>query len=95
MLRHRRLATLASAAAVVALSATLLTGCEWDDASDCLSTADTTNHEKDWDGSKADKAVDDLNRAIQDYNRDILDGDSPDSTEIDRAAERLKDVCTN
>ncbi|MFK0157659.1 hypothetical protein ACIQVK_37035 [Streptomyces sp. NPDC090493] len=45
---------------------------------------------------KVDKAVDDLNDAIKDYNRAILNGDThPDSGRIDAAADRLKSVCTS
>ncbi|MFJ8138433.1 hypothetical protein [Streptomyces sp. NPDC096013] len=45
---------------------------------------------------KVGKAVDDLDKAISDYNRSILNGDTtPDSSKIDAAAERLKDACTN
>lgn len=46
--------------------------------------------------SKVDKAVDDLDKAIKDYNKSILNGDtSPDSSKIDAAADRLKDVCSS
>ena len=45
---------------------------------------------------KVGKAVDDLNDAIKDYNKAILDGDtSPDSGRIDAAADELADVCTS
>ncbi|MGW5657335.1 hypothetical protein [Streptomyces humi] len=48
------------------------------------------------DDSKVDKAVDRLNKAIKDYNRAILNGDTnPDSSEIDAAADGLKSVCTS
>ncbi|MEU1179100.1 hypothetical protein ABZ464_15885 [Streptomyces sp. NPDC005820] len=47
------------------------------------------------DDSEVDKAVNKLNQAIEDYNRDILNGDTPDSSEIDKAADELKDVCTS
>ncbi|MEU9456169.1 hypothetical protein [Streptomyces sp. NPDC048277] len=48
------------------------------------------------DDGKVDKAVDRLNKAIRDYNRAILDGDTnPDSSEIDAAADGLKNVCTS
>ncbi|WP_329269632.1 hypothetical protein [Streptomyces sp. NBC_01451] len=51
---------------------------------------------KETDDSKVDKAVDDLDKAIDDYNKSILNGDtSPDSSRIDAAADRLKDVCTS
>ncbi|MFG2343885.1 hypothetical protein [Streptomyces phaeochromogenes] len=51
---------------------------------------DSTNDDK------VGKAVDDLNDAIKDYNRAILDGDtSPDSGRIDAAADELTDVCTS
>ncbi|MER5435438.1 hypothetical protein [Streptomyces sp. NPDC002588] len=130
--RRRRTAVIASAAAAVALTTGLLTGCEFGDSIDCLSNADditdsitainkagadaiedpsktedsiTTieknldkihdrNHDKS-DGSKVDKAVNDLNAAIEDYNQDILNGDTPDSSRIDEAAAELKDVCTS
>jgi hypothetical protein len=49
----------------------------------------------DSDNTKVDKAVDNLNKAISDYNKAILNGDtSPDSSRIDAAASELKDVCT-
>ena len=47
------------------------------------------------DDSKVDKAVNDLDQAIEDYNQDILDGKNPDSGKIDDAADELKDVCTS
>ncbi|WP_416983382.1 hypothetical protein [Streptomyces sp. T028] len=47
------------------------------------------------DDSEVDKAVDKLNQAIEDYNKDILNGDTPDSSAIDEAAAELKDVCTS
>ncbi|MFJ9631555.1 hypothetical protein ACIRU8_27965 [Streptomyces sp. NPDC101175] len=48
------------------------------------------------DDSKVDKAVDDLDKAISDYNKSILNGDThPDSSKIDAAADKLKDVCTS
>ncbi|MGY1496633.1 hypothetical protein ACW4TU_08440 [Streptomyces sp. QTS52] len=51
---------------------------------------------KETDDNKVDKAVDDLDKAIDDYNKSILNGDtSPDSSRIDAAADRLKDVCTS
>ncbi|WP_327313442.1 hypothetical protein [Streptomyces sp. NBC_01235] len=126
--RGRRTAVIATAAAALALTAGLLTGCEFDDSIDCLSSADditdsiTAIHEAgadviedptktedsigtieknldeiddESDDSKVDKAVDKLNQAIEDYNQDVLDGDKPDSGEIDRAAAELKDVCTS
>ncbi|MGW3944049.1 hypothetical protein [Streptomyces phaeochromogenes] len=47
------------------------------------------------DDDEVGKAVDDLNDAIKDYNKAILDGDtSPDSGRIDAAADELTDVCT-
>lgn len=47
------------------------------------------------DDSKVDKAVDELNKAIKDYNKAILDGDTnPDPSGIDAAAARLRTVCT-
>jgi len=48
------------------------------------------------DDSQVDKAVKDLDQAIRDYNKSILNGDtSPDSSRIDAAADKLKDVCTS
>ncbi|MFF4504070.1 hypothetical protein [Streptomyces sp. NPDC001401] len=44
---------------------------------------------------KADKAVDDLNQAVADYNKAVLNGENPDSGRIDRAADELKDVCSS
>ncbi|MEV0639227.1 hypothetical protein AB0I77_30690 [Streptomyces sp. NPDC050619] len=50
----------------------------------------------DTDDSKVDKAADDLNQAVKDYNKAILNGDTnPDSSKIDAAADKLKDVCTS
>ena len=57
--------------------------------------ADKTNDDKTND-DKVGRAVDDLNDAIKDYNKAILDGDtSPDSGRIDAAADELTDVCTS
>ncbi|WP_328977760.1 hypothetical protein [Streptomyces canus] len=48
------------------------------------------------DDSAGSKAVKDLDQAIEDYNKSILDGDThPDTGRIDAAADRLKDVCTS
>ncbi|MFC8663245.1 hypothetical protein [Streptomyces sp. NPDC057199] len=48
------------------------------------------------DDDKVGKAVDDLNDAVKDYNKAVLDGDtSPDSSRIDAAADELTDVCTS
>ncbi|WP_330350459.1 hypothetical protein [Streptomyces sp. NBC_00582] len=47
------------------------------------------------DDGKVDKAVNKLNQAIKEYNRDILNGDTPDSSAIDDAAAELRDVCTS
>jgi len=48
------------------------------------------------DDSRVDQAVKDLDKAIEDYNRSILNGDTdPDAGKIDAAADRLKDVCTS
>ncbi|WP_328875455.1 hypothetical protein OHT76_38250 [Streptomyces sp. NBC_00287] len=47
------------------------------------------------DDSKVDDAVDDLNKAIADYNKAILNGDTdPDSSKIDAAADELRSVCS-
>ncbi|WP_406010208.1 hypothetical protein OG440_31965 [Streptomyces sp. NBC_00637] len=131
--RGRRTAVIATAAAAVALTAGLLTGCEFGDSVDCLSTADDIADsitaidkagadaiedptrtedsvdtiekkldkidDKSDDGSsgasKVDKAVDHLQQAVEDYNQDVLDGNRPDSAEIDKAAAELRDVCTS
>lgn len=47
------------------------------------------------DDGKVDKAVNKLNQTIEEYNRDILNGDTPDSSAIDDAAAELRDVCTS
>ncbi|KUL26153.1 hypothetical protein [Streptomyces regalis] len=48
------------------------------------------------DDDKVGKAVDDLNQAIEDYNKAVLNGDTdPDPRRIDAAAEELRDVCTS
>ncbi|WP_367320554.1 hypothetical protein [Streptomyces sp. HUAS ZL42] len=48
------------------------------------------------DDGKVDEAVDDLNQAVEDYNKAILNGDTnPDSGRIDAAAAKLTDVCTS
>ncbi|WP_328759041.1 hypothetical protein [Streptomyces sp. NBC_00271] len=45
---------------------------------------------------KVDKAVDKLDKAVADYNKAILNGDTnPDSSKINDAAEELKNVCTS
>lgn len=52
--------------------------------------------DSDPDDSKVGKAVDNLDKAIADYNKSILNGDTtPDSSKIDAAAAKLKDVCTS
>ncbi|MET7679174.1 hypothetical protein [Streptomyces sp. NPDC005423] len=49
----------------------------------------------DSDDSETARAVDDLDQAISDYNTSILHGDThPDTSGIDTAADRLKDLCT-
>ncbi|MGW2523643.1 hypothetical protein ACWC09_43015 [Streptomyces sp. NPDC001617] len=53
------------------------------------------NQQKGSDNSKVDKAVKDLDRAVTDYNKAVLNGENPDSTKIDKAADELKDVCTS
>ncbi|MGQ4387724.1 hypothetical protein [Streptomyces sp. SAS_270] len=48
------------------------------------------------DDDKVDKAVDDLDDAIADYNKAVLNGDThPDSGRIDAAADELRNVCTS
>ncbi|MFD8818370.1 hypothetical protein ACFV23_44500, partial [Streptomyces sp. NPDC059627] len=127
--RHHRVTAVATAAAAVALTATLAAGCQFDDQLDCVSSADTIadsvtaihragadaiedptrtqksidtieknldkiNDKTDdkTDDNKVGDAVDDLNKAVADYNKAILDGDTdPDSSKIDAAADRLKD----
>ncbi|WP_217561860.1 hypothetical protein [Streptomyces sp. GbtcB6] len=127
--RRHRVTAVATAAAAVALTATLAAGCEFDDSLDCLSSADTIadsvtaihtagadaiedptrtqesidtiekNLDKindSTDDNKVDDAVDDLNKAIANYNKAILNGDTdPDSSKIDAAADQLKDICTS
>ncbi|WP_405991910.1 hypothetical protein [Streptomyces sp. NBC_00986] len=79
----------------------------WDTISDSLKAIHdaavdpTRTHESlakidaDSDNTKVDKAVDNLNKAISDYNKSILNGDTnPDSSKIDAAATQLKNVCT-
>lgn len=80
--RGRRTAIIATSVAAVTLTAGLLTGCEdTDDALDCLTNADT---------------ISDSLKAIEGYNKAILNGDTdPDSSRIDAAADELKDVCTS
>ncbi|MEU6145320.1 hypothetical protein ABZ848_33855 [Streptomyces sp. NPDC047081] len=131
--RRRRIATLATTVAAVALTAGLVTGCDPDDVDnslDCVRNYDDIAdslkaiHEAGWDAakdptqtdesidtieknldkikdkngdsgdSKVEKAVDDLNQAISDYNKAVLDGEKPDSSKIDKAADELKNVCT-
>ncbi|WP_200308720.1 hypothetical protein [Streptomyces adelaidensis] len=65
-----------------------------DDIADIADIAERTGG----DDNKVDKAVDDLSRAIEDYDQSILDGDTdtdPDSSGIDAAADELKDVRTS
>ncbi|MFF7886320.1 hypothetical protein ACFZDJ_18835 [Streptomyces sp. NPDC007896] len=128
--RGRRVATLATTLAAVALTAGLATGCDdVDNSLDCLHNADTIadslkaineagldaakdptqtdksietiNKNLDKIGDKTDdgkvnKAVDKLDKAVADYNRSILNGDTnPDSSKIDDAAHELKNVCTS
>lgn len=128
--RVRRVATLATTLAAVALTAGLATGCDGvDNLLDCPQNADTIADslkaineagldaakdptqtdksietinknldkigDKTGDG-KVDKAVDKLNKAVADYNRAILNGDTnPDSSKINDAADELKNVCTS
>ncbi|MFE2970321.1 hypothetical protein ACFXKC_43060 [Streptomyces sp. NPDC059340] len=128
--RGRRVATLATTLAAVALTAGLATGCDnVDNSLDCLHNADTIadslkaineagldaakdptqtdksietiNKNLDKIGDKTDdgkvkKAVDKLDKAVADYNKSILNGDThPDSSKIDDAAHELKNVCTS
>ncbi|QIZ00013.1 hypothetical protein HEP87_46850 [Streptomyces sp. S1D4-11] len=128
--RGRRVATLATTLAAVALTAGLATGCDdVDNSLDCLQNADTIadslkaineagldaakdptqtdksietiNKNLDKIGDKTDdgkvnKAVDKLDKAVADYNKSILNGDTdPDSSKIDDAADELKNVCTS
>ncbi|MER5787321.1 hypothetical protein [Streptomyces sp. NPDC001980] len=127
--RHHRVTAVATAAAAVALTATLAAGCEFGDSPDCLSSAgtvadsvtaihragadaiedptrtqesiDTIEKNLDkindrTDDNKVADAVDDLNKAIANYNKAILNGDTdPDSSKIDAAADQLKDICTS
>jgi hypothetical protein len=45
---------------------------------------------------KVNKAVDKLDKAIADYNKAILNGDTnPDSSKINDAADELSNVCTS
>jgi len=133
--RRRRITTIATAMAAVALAAGLVTGCNPDDVDkslDCVRNYDTIADslkaihqagldaasdpsrtdesidtiEKNLDSikdknkadeagdGKVDKAVDDLNQAVADYNKAVLNGEHPGSGRIDRATEELKDVCT-
>ncbi|MER5799796.1 hypothetical protein [Streptomyces mirabilis] len=128
--RGRRVATLATTLAAVALTAGLATGCDGvDNSLDCLRNADTIADslkaineagldaakdptrtdksietinknldrigDKTGDG-KVDRAVDKLDKAVADYNKAILNGDTnPDSSKINDAADELKNVCTS
>ncbi len=48
------------------------------------------------DNTKVNKAVDDLNTSIADYNRAVLNGDTnPDSSAINHAADELANACTS
>ncbi|MFF4585854.1 hypothetical protein [Streptomyces sp. NPDC001388] len=47
------------------------------------------------DDTEAGRAVNDLHRAIRDYNQDILDGRTPDANRIDKAAAELRDLCAS
>jgi hypothetical protein len=48
------------------------------------------------DNDKVNKAVDDLNTSIADYNRAILNGDTnPDPSAINHAADELANACTS
>ncbi|MFE4990859.1 hypothetical protein ACFRH4_05865 [Streptomyces mirabilis] len=89
--RGRRVATLATTLATVALTAGLATGCDGvDNSLDCLQNADTIGDKTD------DGKVDKLDKAVADYNKAILNGDTnPDSSKINDAAEELKNVCTS
>ena len=106
--RRRRTATFAAALAAVALTAGLVTGCDPDDRSfgDCLRQADVITDalqgkqldeiDITTDDDRVGRAADDLNQAIEDYNRAVLNGDTdPDSSRVDAAAEELRDVCAS
>ena len=48
------------------------------------------------DNANVNKAVDDLNTAIANYNRSILDGDThPDTSAINNAVNELASACTS
>ncbi|WP_210585272.1 hypothetical protein [Streptomyces sp. GESEQ-35] len=86
----KRLAvTLATALAAVVLTAALATGC--DDSADSADNAIDCRTDND----KLAQSIDDLNQAMADYNKAILNGDTdPDTGRIDAAADAFKDVCT-
>ncbi|WP_416972966.1 hypothetical protein [Streptomyces sp. 4F14] len=95
MLRRRRTATLASTAAVVALSAALLTGCEWDDTFDCLSNADTISdnvtaiHEAGIDAIKDPTKTEDSIKTIEKNLDTINDKQDKDDSKVDKAVDDL------
>ncbi|MCD7444392.1 hypothetical protein K4B79_40080 [Streptomyces lincolnensis] len=83
---------MAAVLTAVTLTAVLATGCDPD--------ADDVDHSRGCvsgaSGSEVDKAVRQLDQAIEDYNKAVLNGDSdPDSSAIDAATARLKDVCAS
>ncbi|MEU0118127.1 hypothetical protein ABZ137_31640 [Streptomyces bobili] len=47
------------------------------------------------DDGRVDQAVKSLTEAIEEYNKDIFNGDSPDSGKTDRASGELRNVCTS
>ncbi|MDV7218297.1 hypothetical protein [Streptomyces prunicolor] len=91
--RVRRTATLATTAAAVALTAGLLTACDPTDTADTSGASrvsDSLNCLRNW------NTVSDSLKAISDYNKSILNGDThPDAGKIDATAEKLKNVCAS
>ncbi|WLW52977.1 hypothetical protein [Streptomyces sp. YU58] len=87
---RRRGFTIVTVLTAVTLTAVLATGCDPDDVDHSRGCVSGTS------GSEVDKAVRQLDQAIEDYNKAVLNGDSdPDSSTIDAATARLKDVCAS
>lgn len=109
--RTATLATAVAAAALTTGLLTACDPTDTSNSLDCLQSWNTISdslkaiHESgttideinaDSDDSRVTKAVDDLDKAISDYNKSILNGDTdPDSSKIDAAAKQLKDVCAS
>ncbi|MGW0869023.1 hypothetical protein ACWD3Z_00895 [Streptomyces sp. NPDC002740] len=97
--RGRRTAVIATAAAALALTAGLLTGCEFDDSVDCLSNADDITDsitainkagaDAIEDPTRTEDSIDTIEKNLDKINDKSDDGSSDDS-KVDKAVDKLQ-----